>query len=141
MSFGDFIKKSLMHFFIIVTCVTVVIGILGLIYEPNVKFGYEAFFSPLIFGAISIIPSIVTYSKEELTLKQMVFRKVLQLIVLEGILLIFGYLVVGIIKENMIISFAVSVLLVFLIVHFISWIIDCKKADVLNVDLKAFQGK
>ena len=70
----------------------------------------------------------------------MVFRKVLQLIVLEGILLIFGYLA-GMIKDDMIISFAVSVLLVFLIVHFISWIIDCKKADKLNADLKAFQEK
>lgn len=140
MIFEDFLKKSLMKFFIIVTCITVVIGILGLIYEPNRRFGYEAYFSPLIFGVIGIIPSIVTYSKVELTFKQMVFRKILQLIILESLVLLFGHLF-GILKENMIISVALSVLFVFLIVHFITWIIDCKTADKLNENLKAFQKK
>jgi len=140
MSFGDFFKKSLMRFFIIVTCVTALIGILGLIYEPNRRLGYEAFFSPFIFGVIGIIPSIVTFSREELTLKQMLFRKVIQLIVLECMVLLFGYLV-GIIKHNMIISVALSVLSVFITVHFIEWIIDSKTADKLNDNLKVFQEK
>lgn len=141
MSFNDFFKKSLMNFFIIVTCISAVIGILGLIYEPSRKFGYEAYFSPLIFGVISIIPSFVTFSKKELTPKQMAFRNMLQLIVLECLILTTGYLS-GIMKDKMVlISVASSVIIVFVIVNFISWIIDSKTATILNENLKAFQEK
>ena len=141
MSFNDFFKKSLMNFFIIVTCISAVIGILGLIYEPSRKFGYEAYFSPLIFGVISIIPSFVTFSKKELTPKQMAFRNILQLIVLECLILTTGYLS-GIMKDKMVlISVASSVIIVFVIVNFISWIIDSKTATILNENLKAFQEK
>lgn len=140
MSLGDFLRKNLMRFFIIVTCVSIAIGLLGLIYEPNRQFGYEAYFSPIIFGLIGVLPSIVMYSKKELTIKQMKTRKVLQLIVLEGMVLSFGY-VMGIMKVNMMLSLALSVLVVFIMVHLISWIIDYKEAEKLNEDLKAFQGR
>ena len=140
MSQGDFLRKNLMDFFIIVTCVSVVIGLLGLIYEPHRQFGYEAYFSPLIFGVIGVLPSLVTYSKKELTVKQMKVRKVIQLIILEGLVLTFGYFM-GVMKVNMMVSVASSVLVVFLMVHLITWIIDSKKAAQLNEDLKAFQGR
>lgn len=139
MSFNDFFKKCLMDFFIIVTCISVVIGIIGLIYEPNRTFGYEAFFSPLIFGAISILPSFVTYSKKELTIKQMVFRNLLQLLILECLILITGYLL-GIMKdERILISVGISVIIVYIIVQLISWIIDSKTAAILNKNLKVYQ--
>jgi hypothetical protein len=140
MSLGEFLRKSLMSFFIIVTCVSVVIGTLGLIYEPNRRIGYEAYFSPLIFGVIGVLPSIVTYSKKELTIKQMIFRKVLQLLLLEILILSFMYRM-GIMEPNMALLIALSVFGVFLIVHFISWIIDRDKAAQLNQDLKLFQGR
>jgi len=140
MSLGDFLRKNLMRFFIIVTCVSIAIGLIGLIYEPNRQFGYEAYFSPIIFGLIGVLPSIVTYSKKELTIKQMKARTVLQLIVLEGMVLSFGY-VMGIMKDNMMLSLALAVLVVFIMVHLISWLIDYKEAKKLNEDLKAFQGR
>lgn len=140
MSFKDFVKKSLMNFFIIVTCISLVMGVIGLIYEPGRRFGYEAYFSPLIFGAISTIPSFVTYSKKELTVRQMVFRNVLQLLVIECLVLITGYFF-GIMKDKMIlISVAISVIIVFIIVHIISWLIDFKTAAILNQNLKSYQN-
>ncbi|MGB4437933.1 MAG: hypothetical protein WBJ13_01640 [Sedimentibacter sp.] len=139
MSFNDFLKKRLIDFFIIVTCISAVIGIIGLIYEPNRRFGYEAYFSPLIFGAISIIPSFVTYSNKELTLKQMIFRNAIQLLILECLILITGYSF-GAMKDKMILtSVAFSVIIVFIIVHLISWVIDSKTASILNENLKVYQ--
>lgn len=140
MSFKDFVKKTLMNFFIIATCISVVMGIIGLIYEPDRRFGYEAYFSPLIFGAISTIPSFVTYSKRELTVKQMLFRNVLQLFLIEFLVLITGYYF-GIMKDKMIlISVAISVIIVFITVHIISWLIDLKTATTLNENLKDYQN-
>lgn len=129
-----------MNFFIIVTCISAVMGVIGLIYEPNRRFGYEAFFSPIIFGLISIIPSIVTFSNKELSVKEMIFRNVLQLMVLECLILTSGFLF-GIMKDKMIlISVGVSIIIVFIIVHIISWIFDYKTAANLNQNLKVFQN-
>ena len=139
MSFSDFLKKRLIDFFIIVTCISAVIGIIGLIYEPNRRFGYEAYFSPLIFGAISIIPSFVTYSNKELSVKQMILRNVIQLVILECLILITGYSF-GVMKDKVILSsVAFSVIIVFIIVHLISWVIDSKTAFILNENLQAYQ--
>lgn len=140
MSFSEFLRKNLISFFIIVTCVCIVIGILGLIYEPHRLFGYEAYFSPIIFGIIGVLPSFATYSRKELTIKQMKIRKVIQLIILELMILSFGYYM-GIMKYNMMISVALTVLIVYLFVYFITWIADNKKAGELNQELKAFQEK
>lgn len=141
MNFNDYFKKCLMDYFIIVTCITAVIGIIGLIFEPNMQFGYEAYFSPLIFGAISIIPSLISYSKKELSVKQMIFRNILQLVILECLILITGYSF-GIMRDkSIIISVALSVIIVFIIVHLISWFIDSKTAAALNENLKSFQKK
>jgi hypothetical protein len=137
---GDFVRKNLMNFFIIVTCVSVLIGVLGLVFEPDRRFGYEAYFSPIIFGIIGILPSLVTYSKKELTIKKMLLRNILQLIVIEIMILSFGYLM-GIMKRDMLPSLAFSILIVFLIVHLVSWFIDSKKAVKLNEELKVFQGR
>lgn len=138
MRLNEFLRKLLMRYFIIVTAVTLLMGIIGLQYEPHVKFGYEAFFSPLLFGLMGVIPSFVTYSKKELTLKQMKARKILQLLVLEVIILSFGN-IMNIMKPDMLGSMALSIFIIFVGVHIIEWMIDQKKAQELTLDLKAFQ--
>lgn len=140
MSWDEFLRKSLMDFFIGVACITLLMGILGLIYEPHQRFGYEAYFSPFIFGLIGILPSLVTYSKKELTIGQMLKRKALQLVILEGLILGFGY-AMGIMKGTMMVSMAGAVFLVFLLVHLISYTIASKEAANLSQELKAFQNK
>lgn len=138
MSLSEFLRKVLMRYFIIVTGVTFLIGFMGIQYEPDRKLGYDAFFSPLIFGLIGVLPSIVTYSKKELTLKQMKKRKILQLIVLEAVILLFGS-VMGIIETDMIGIMAFSIFVVFVAVHIIEWLIGNKRAEELTLELKNFQ--
>jgi hypothetical protein len=135
----EFIRRQLMTYFIIVTIVTLVIGILGLIYEPGQRFGYEAFFSPLLFGFIGVIPSVVTYSKKELSVKQVRIRMIIQLLVLEVMILSFGY-IVGILKSEMIGSMILSIFAVFIAVNLFQWLLDNKKAIKLTRELKAYQN-
>jgi hypothetical protein len=138
MSFNEFLRKRLISYFIIVTGVTLLIGVVGIQYEPDRKFGYEAFFSPLIFGLIGVIPSLATYSNKELTLKQMILRKVVQFFVLEVMILTFGC-IMGIMKTDILGTMALSIFAVFVAVHIIEWLIDNKRAEKLTLELKAFQ--
>lgn len=140
MSFIEFTKKNLMTFFIIVTCVTVAIAILGANFDKGTTFGYEAFYSPIIIGIIAVLPSFVLYSKKELSLKQMLLRRILHFIVLEMILIGFGYLTKILRDTNVTISFALSVFIIYLFTNFITWIIDSRTANEINVGLKKLQG-
>ena len=139
MSFKAFLKRCLLEYFIITTCVTAAIGVLGLSLEPEARFGYEAYFSPLIFGAISLIPSLVTYSSKELSLPQTLIRKVLHVIVLEAMLITFGFWAGILIGTADTIFFALTVFIVYLLVNFINWKLDKKTAGEINTMLKSLQ--
>ena len=138
MNRSDFVKEVTQSYFIIVTGITLVMGILGILYHPEERMGYEAFFSPLIFGFLGIIPSLATYSRKELTLGQMRIRKVFQLLLLEGILLPFC-LTQGLISAHMAGPLALSIFLLFAAVHGIQWLLSNKKARELTRDVKDFQ--
>jgi small-conductance mechanosensitive channel len=141
MSIKEFLKKRLLEFCIITTCVTAVTAVLGLIISPEDRFGYDSFFSPLLFGLLSLVPSIVTYSRKELSYRQTVIRKVLHLLLLEATLTVFA-LCSGMFHAPADIAlFAVSVFIVYLLVHLIKWFIDRKEADEINRTLKTLQGK
>ena len=141
MSFKTFLKKCLLEFFIITTCVTAAIAILGLTLDSAAKFGYESFFSPLIFGLISLLPSFVTYSRKELSFRQTLIRKVLHITVLESMLIGFGFWA-GILHDAVGTSlFALTVFIVYLTVNLISGKLDQKDASEINKTLKSLQGR
>lgn len=134
----EFLRRELMHYFIIVTCVTLLMGVMGMVVDPSRQLGYEAYFSPLIFGFIGVVPSLAMYSKKELTRNQFFVRKGIQLLVLETLILAFvtGMNIVG---REMMGAMAFSVALLFLAVHVMDWLIGFKRAHALTLDLKAYQ--
>lgn len=140
MSKSEFMKKTLMSFFIVVTLVNVAMAVLGMIYDKGRTFGYNAFFSPIIFGVLGVLPSIVTYSKRELTFKQMAVRKILQLVLLEAVLILF-VLINHISETKAIFPFAVSVFVVAVVVQMLLWVLDYNQAKKLNVILDEYQKK
>ncbi len=59
----------------IVTLINIAMFILGSIFRPDQRFGYEVLIAPLIYGVLSLIPYIIMYSKKELTIKQLYIRQ------------------------------------------------------------------
>ncbi|MFA5341611.1 MAG: DUF3021 family protein [Clostridia bacterium] len=140
MSFKVFIKRCMMEYFIITTCITAATAILGLSIDPSARFGYESYFSPLIFGFISVIPSIVTYSKKELSIKQTVIRKILHFFCLIFLLSIFGFWTGLLHGMAEIASFAFAVFLIYVIVNLVNWHLNKKEAVAVNSMLKNYQN-
>lgn len=143
MSFKSFIKSICSTYFIIVTLVNLATFAMGSIYRPEERFGYDAFLMPLIYGFLGILPMCVMYSKREMTLVQVLIRKLIQLILLEGLLIgfVFGYGDFS--KDNIaqIVSFAVTVLAVFILVHVISFVLDVQQARQMTLDLLDYQNR
>ena len=143
MKLKEFIKSTLASYFIIVTLVNVATLVLGSIFRPEQRFGYEAFLAPLLYGALGLIPVFIMYSPKELTIKQIVIRKIVQLRALEFILVLAGFGRENLKAENLalIASFALSVLIIYVLVHVISWVLNLEMARQLTMDLQSYQSR
>lgn len=130
--------KLLNMFFIVTTLITIVMGVMGLIWERDRLLTYEVMFSPVIIGFISVLPSIVMYSKKELTLRQIVIRKVLHLFLLEIELIAFSK-IMGIWNEVIGLPFVISILIVAVLVQVFLWLVGVQRANTITNELKAFQ--
>lgn len=141
MSFKDFLKRCLMQYCIITTCVTAAIAVLGQSLDPSAKFGYEAYFSPLIFGLISLVPSFAVYSRKELSFRQALMRKLLHFFLLEAMLVGFGLWSGILVNAVDACFFGLTVFIVYVVVNLIEWQIDKKDAKEINKTLKSLQGR
>lgn len=142
MRFKAFIRSICATYFIIVTLINLSTFVLGSIYRPEERFGYDAFLTPLLYGFLGILPMCVMYSAKEMTRREVFIRKILQFILLEVLLLgfVFGY--AGGSKDNMgqIVSFALSVFVIFVLAHVISFMLDTQEARQMTRDLMSYQA-
>lgn len=133
MSFRDYlIKNVMMSFFVSVACICVAMALIGSSYEPDASFGYEAFFSPLLFGAAATIPLLVKYSKRELSLKQAIIRNILHLAMLEVLLLSLLFAAGLITDLSMAVSLGFSIFVIDITVYLVLWINDTRTARAFN---------
>jgi len=139
----EFLRDTAMTFFIIVTCVNIAIYVLGKTLQGDVLLTYDAFLSPIIYGVCGSIPNLVMYSNRELTVKEILARKILQLILLEVLLVFiaFGNINSGVADVNLILPFCIAVFLVYLAVHILSWLVDSRTAKSMTLDLESFQER
>ena len=141
MSIKEILYRSLMIYFILVTCITAGIAILGTAFDPDARFGYNAFASPFIFAALGVIPNLLMYSSKELSDKQIILRKIMQLAVIEAE--VSGVCIISPIihteKAEVIIGVMLSVLVIFILVHLISIMNNYFSAKQLTKELMQFQ--
>ena len=139
----EHLKETAVSFFIIVTLINAVMLIIGLIFRPEQKFGYEVFVYPLIYGAVSCIPTLLIYSKKEMGVPQMIIRKIIQLVLIIAVLLmaIFGGSPFDkeMIPTALIISG--SIVVVFVLVNLIQWWLDVKTAEKMSSDLEEWKAR
>ena len=143
MSIKEYGKTMLQDFFVITTFVNIVMFVLGSIYRPGATFSYEILLFPPLYGFLGTIPSWILYSKKELSTRQIVVRKILQVIVLELILVLAIFGGENLSKENIpvITALAISVFLVYVLVNIVSWLLDVRTAKAVMKELSEYQKK
>ena len=142
MSIKEYGKSMLQDFFVITTFVNIVMFVLGSIYRPGVTFSYEILLFPPLYGFLGTIPSWILYSKKELSTRQLLARKILQVIVLELILVLAIFGGENLSKENIpeITALAISVFLVYVLVSIVSWLLDVRTAKTVMKELSEYQN-
>lgn len=137
----NYFVDSILSFMISTSCIGFAMGILGVIFLPEQRFGYEAYFAPPVFGLLSSLLGLVVSSKKPLSSGQIIFRKGLHLLLIE--LAIFGinYSNAGFLGFPITLSIALSVLIIYLAVSLLLWLNDVKSARAFNRELKKFQER
>lgn len=138
----EFWNEQAMTFFLSTACIGLAMGVIGVIFAPEQRFGYEAFFAPPIFGLLSTLLGVATYSRRELTPRQVMVRKALNLLLVELMIFALNY-VNGAYQSGAAaaIAVAVSVLLIFIAVDLLHWLNDSRSAREFNRALECFQHK
>ncbi len=135
-----FVKKVMMSFFVSIACICAAMALVGMTFATDVRFGYEAFLSPLLFGALASLPILVTYSKRELSFKQTAIRNIIHFVLLEAVILSVLYLGGILTSVSMAASLGVSILMIDLTVSLVLWINDKRIAKEFNSALKRLQN-
>lgn len=137
------LKASAGSFFISVALINLAIYALGSALEPDRQFGYEAFLVPWIYGGLALLPTLVMYSKRELTVKQELVRRGIHLMTIELILIFFGFGPERIKQEDFgaLVFFCLSVAAVYGGVILIQWLLQMRMAKQMTEELIKFQKK
>lgn len=137
----EFVLSFIRTYFAVVALVCAANFILGSYLAPEQTFGYEAFLVPLIYGLAGTIPSVITYSRKELSVKQLLFRKAIQLLLIEVSVLFVMFYGSNKAYQNpkIIFSVAASVLVIYVVIDLIEILQDHLTAKKLTDELIAFQ--
>ena len=92
MEFKKFLVEKLTLFFMLSTLITFAVYLIGSAYDHDALFGYDALLAPLRYAAMCMLPTFVTWSRHELSVRQLLFRKALMILLLEGEILFMAFM-------------------------------------------------
>ena len=141
MDFKRFLINKLILFFLLSTLITVAVSLIGLLFDGDMRFGYREMLIPIEYAALCMLPTLVTWSKRELSPKALLVRKALMLVLIESVILFIAFTsdVIDTSRVEVVLAIAGSVLVIFVLVHLFMWLKDAAEAKKLNRELEAFQ--
>lgn len=135
--------RALRLYTLLVTLITVAMIILGFLMDRDRVFGYDAFFSPLLYALIGTAAAIVTRSNKEPSVRNLIVRKIISLLLIEGaiVLLALNADTIPTDQSWVLPGLILGVFVVFVLTHIILYLIDQKEAKKLSTDLVRYQEK
>lgn len=142
MELKKFLVNKLILFFLLSTLVAAAVSLIGSAFDGEARLGYGDMLTPMGYAALCLLPSLVTYSRHELSPKQMLLRKALMLVLLEAAILLIAFTseVIDTGRIEVVLVIAVSVLVIFVLANLFLWLKDSAEAKTLNKELAAYQA-
>ena len=139
----ELLSKMFRNYFVLVTLINAVIFVSGSIAKPDARFGYSVFVMPLIYALAGILPQAVMYSNREISIKEVLLRKIIQLLLIELLVngIILGENVLRAEYTDFLKTISVCVVLVYVFANIISWVLDSMSARTLTRELVEYQNK
>ena len=143
MRIKDKFGEAFRLYFILVTLITVLLMVLGLLFDSDRTFGYEAFVSPLIYAAVGVIPVFFFHSDKEISMKQLIIRRIIQELSVEALILLIVFNAPNIPSERIevVIGIAVGVLVVFILSMAVEYFFELTQANEMNRYLEEYHNR
>lgn len=141
MEFKRFLVNKLILFFMLSTLITAAVSLIGSTFDAGARFGYDVLLTPMKYAALCLLPTLVTWSRRDLSAKELLVRKALMLILLEGVILLIAFTSPFIDTGSMrvVLTLAGSVFVIFALVNLFLWLKDSAEAKKMNIALAEFQ--
>ena len=134
-------EKALKLYFIEVTLITILLMILGLMFDSDRTFSYQAFASPLIYAAIGTLPVLLFDQDKELSVKKLILRNFAELAIIEAVILFIAFFADSIPteKREVVIGIAVGIAVVYVITCAFDYLFEMTESRNLNRALLRYQ--
>ncbi|MCR5633049.1 MAG: hypothetical protein K6F60_06100 [Eubacterium sp.] len=128
-------------YFILVTLITILLMVVGMLFDSDRTLSYDAYFSPLFYAFIGVIPVFFFQSDKELSMKRLIIRNVLYVLIVEAAILLIVFKAPNIPSDRIevVISIAVGVLVVFILSLIVEYIFELTQANEMNTYLEEYQ--
>lgn len=125
------------------TLILFAIVLIGSAFDGDARFGYDAILAPVKYAFLCVLPTFVTYSRRELKPKELLFRIVLEFLLIEAIVLgaAFHSEQMDTARISVVLTLAGSVLAIFLLVHVFAWFKDSIESMKMNQILVELQRR
>lgn len=133
----DAFKRMISDYILVQAEIALSLGIIGSIFARDVAISFSYFFLPAILGLICMLPCIITYVKEDLTIKQVIVQRIVEWAVVEIVILWIAYKMVGDVPGKIGYAAIVCSILFFDVSSYgISYFLEKREADVMNKKLE-----
>ena len=130
------LKRMISDYILIQAEIALSFGIVGSIFAKDVSISFSYFLLPAIIGLLCIIPCIITYVKEDLTVKQIMIQRIVEWIVLEVAFICIVYKMVGDVPGKLgYVAIFFSILFFDIATYAISYFLEKREADDINKKL------
>ena len=130
------LKRMISDYILIQAEIALSFGIVGSIFAKDLSISFSYFLLPAILGLLCIIPCIITYVKEDLTVKQIMIQRIVEWIVLEVAFIWIVYKMVGDVPGKLgYVAIFFSILFFDIATYAISYFLEKREADDINKKL------
>ena len=143
MTVKEFIARRIKLFFILTVLILVAQAIIGTIAAPgqSLHIRYIDLLSPLYMAALCILPTVVTFSRKKLTAKQMLIRHAIQLVLIEGVMMLIAFTSASIDSSRPAVLLLIggAVLIIYVLAIFLIWLGQVSESKKMTAQLHALQ--
>ena len=141
MELRSILKKCMMDFLMIQAGISLAIGVIGCIKTPVLGVTHYSFFMPFVYAFFCVVPSFVIYSAKELSIKQMLVRKIIQFLLIELIVMSVSYIVGTLNNTFICIAILLAVIAVYIIVNVLEYLFCRSAADAMTKKIQHIKEK
>lgn len=139
---GEILKSIALNYLIIVAETTLSVAVIGSIFAGDIAINYSYFYIPIVLSVFYMLPCLPIYLKENMTVKQVMIQRFVELIIIEAATLFAAYLLIGAkLGVGGYIAVGVSVLIFDIATYALQWVFEKNEADKINKIISEMRNK